>query len=152
MLINNLQQLFTRDLMKLKGEIDLYHDEINIWKTANGISNSAGNLCLHLIGNLNTYIGSVIGETGYIRNRPEEFSAKNILRKELIHNIDATISMMQQSFLKLAVGSLEKEYPMKVFEIPLSYEQFLLHLSGHLMYHLGQINYHRRLLDHQKLS
>lgn len=147
MLIKNLQQLFTRDLNKLKDEISLYSIEANLWKTDKGISNSAGNLCQHLIGNLNTFIGAVIGETGYIRNRPEEFSAKNILREDLIRNIEATISMVQQSLEKLREDALDKEYPMKVFEMPLTYQQFLLHLSGHLMYHLGQINYHRRLLD-----
>lgn len=147
MLIKSLQQLFTRDLTKLKEEIALYQNESNLWKTEKEISNSAGNLCLHLIGNLNTFIGAVIGETGYIRNRPEEFSAKNIPRETLIKSIDKVISVVQDSLAKLSEDHLEKEYPMKVFDKPLTYEQFLLHLSGHLMYHLGQINYHRRLID-----
>lgn len=147
MLINNLQQLFTRDLNKLKEEIKFYKDESKLWITEKDISNSAGNLCLHLVGNLNTYIGAVIGETGYIRNRPEEFSAKNISRDTLISSIDKVISVVQDSLSKLPEEHLGKEYPMKVFDKPLTYEQFLLHLSGHLMYHLGQINYHRRLLD-----
>jgi uncharacterized damage-inducible protein DinB len=147
MLIDNLQQLFTRDLNKLKEEIKLYKDETKLWTTEKNISNSAGNLCLHLAGNLNTYIGAVIGETGYIRNRPEEFSAKNIPREALISSIDKVISVVQDSLSKLPEEHLEKEYPMKVFDKPLTYEQFLLHLSGHLMYHLGQINYHRRLID-----
>jgi uncharacterized damage-inducible protein DinB len=147
MLIDNLQQLFTRDLNKLKEEIKLYKDETKLWTTEKNISNSAGNLCLHLVGNLNTYIGVVIGETGYIRNRPEEFSAKNIPREALISSIDKVISVVQDSLSKLPEEHLEKEYPMKVFDKPLTYEQFLLHLSGHLVYHLGQINYHRRLID-----
>lgn len=147
MLINNLQQLFTRDLNKLKEEIKLYKNESKLWITEKDISNSAGNLCLHLVGNLNTFIGAVIGETGYIRNRPEEFSAKNIQRDTLIDSIDKVISVVQDSLSKLPEEHLGKEYPLKVFDKPLTYEQFLLHLSGHLMYHLGQINYHRRLLD-----
>ncbi len=147
MLIKNLQQLFTRDLTKLKEEIALYNDESNLWKTENNISNSAGNLCLHLLGNLNTFIGAVIGETGYIRNRPEEFAAQNIPSELLIKNIEEVIKMVQQSLDKLPLDKLEKEYPMQVFGEPITYELFLLHLSGHLMYHLGQINYHRRLLD-----
>lgn len=147
MLINNLQQLFTIDLNKLKEEIKLYKNESKLWITEKDISNSAGNLCLHLVGNLNTYIGAMIGETGYIRNRPEEFSAKNIQRDTLIDSIDKVISVVQDSLSKLPEEHLGKEYPLKVFDKPLTYEQFLLHLSGHLMYHLGQINYHRRLLD-----
>jgi uncharacterized damage-inducible protein DinB len=147
MLINNLQQLFTRDLTKLKEEIGLYKDESNLWKTEKNISNSAGNLCLHLVGNLNTFIGAVIGETGYIRNRPEEFAAKNISREVLLSKVEEVIKVVQQSLDKLTLDRLEKEYPVQVFGAPITYELFLLHLSGHLMYHLGQINYHRRLLD-----
>lgn len=147
MLIKNLQQLFTRDLTKLKEEIAFYKDEANLWKKEKGITNSAGNLCLHLLGNLNTFIGAVIGETGYIRNRPEEFATQNIPGEELLNNIDAVIKTVQQSLDKLSIDKLEKEYPMQVFGQPITYELFLLHLSGHLMYHLGQINYHRRLLD-----
>jgi uncharacterized damage-inducible protein DinB len=151
MLINSLQQLFTRDLNKLKEEIALYKDESNLWRTDKNISNSAGNLCLHLAGNLKTFIGAVIGETGYVRNRPEEFAAKNIPKEVLIKSIDEVISVVEESLQKLPEESLEKEYPVQVFDKPLTYEQFLLHLSGHLMYHLGQINYHRRLLDHSEV-
>lgn len=147
MLINSLQQIFTRDLTKLKEEMLSYNDEASIWKTETGISNCAGNLCLHLLGNLNTYIGAVIGETGYIRNRPEEFSATHIPREKLVKDIESTIVTVQQSLQQLPEDALQSVYPMQVFEKPLTYEQFLLHLSGHLMYHMGQINYHRRLLD-----
>ena len=63
MLIETLELLFTRDLNKLRTEIELYKNEANIWKTERSIANSAGNLCLHLVGNLNTYIGKEIGKT-----------------------------------------------------------------------------------------
>ena len=88
MLIETLKSLFTRDLLKLRSEIELYRKEDNIWKIDKNISNSAGNLCLHLIGNLNTYIGKEIGKTGYIRNRDLEFSLKNVAQKELLSKID----------------------------------------------------------------
>ncbi|WP_333862471.1 hypothetical protein [Sphingobacterium sp.] len=65
MLIQTLKSLFHRDLKKLRDEIALYRLEENIWIVENSISNSAGNLCLHLIGNLQTYIGAEIGKTGY---------------------------------------------------------------------------------------
>lgn len=147
MLTNNLLQLFTRDLNKLKEEIELYKVETNLWKTDKGISNSAGNLCLHLVGNLQTFIGAVIGETGYVRNRPEEFAAKNVPRDVLIKVLDEVIIIVQQSLQKLPIEKLDTEYPMQVFDTPLTYEQFLLHLYGHLTYHLGQVNYHRRLIE-----
>jgi hypothetical protein len=84
MLIETLKRLFTRDLNKLKAEIELYRNEKNIWRTDEGIANSAGNLCLHLTGNLNAYIGAELGNTVYIRERDLEFSLQNIPRQELV--------------------------------------------------------------------
>ena len=78
MLIETLRSIFNRDLLRLKTEIDLYKDESKIWLVEENIANSAGNLCLHLIGNLNTYIGAEFGKTNYVRNRELEFSLKNI--------------------------------------------------------------------------
>ena len=49
-----LQSLFKRDLQKLRTEIESYKKEENIWVVDKEISNTAGNLCLHLVGNLNT--------------------------------------------------------------------------------------------------
>jgi len=84
MLVSTVKTLFQRDLAKLKTEIESYQDEGNLWLTDKGISNSAGNLCLHLIGNLNTYIGAEICKTGYVRQRELEFSLKNIPRQGLL--------------------------------------------------------------------
>ncbi len=147
MIIETLKKLFSRDLAKLKKEIELYQNEKAIWNIEKEIANSAGNLCLHLIGNLNTYIGAEIGKTNYIRNRPLEFSTKNIPRDELIGMIENTIFVVEESLGKLTVEELENEYPLLVFEKKTSIEYLLVHLATHLTYHLGQINYHRRLLD-----
>jgi len=147
MLIETLQRLFTRDLNKLKSEIELYRNEKNIWKTEKGIANSAGNLCLHLIGNLNAYIGAELGNTGYIRQRDLEFSLKDIPRQELARRIEDTILVVNQSLEKIRDMDLEQEYPVMVFDHKMSTEYFLVHLSSHFTYHLGQVNYHRRLLD-----
>jgi len=147
MLIETLQRLFTRDLNKLKSEIELYRNEKNIWRTDEGIANSAGNLCLHLIGNLNAYIGAELGNTGYIRQRDLEFSLKDIPRQELARRIEDTILVVNQSLEKITDMDLEQEYPVMVFDHKMSTEYFLVHLSSHFTYHLGQVNYHRRLLD-----
>jgi uncharacterized damage-inducible protein DinB len=147
MLIETLKKLFNRDLNKLKSEIELYQDEKKIWYIEKSIANSAGNLCLHLVGNLNTYIGAEIGKTGYIRHRELEFSLKDIPRVELISKVEETIKVVEGSLDKLQEGDLKKEYPLLVFDKKTSTEYFLVHLSSHLTYHLGQINYHRRLLD-----
>jgi len=147
MVIETLQKLFQRDLEKLKQEISLYHDEKNLWVIDKSIANSAGNLCLHLVGNLNTYIGAEIGKTGYVRNRDLEFSQKNIPKDQLVKMIEDTIVIVQNGLNKLNESDLEKEYPLLVFKEKTSTGYFLIHLAVHLGYHLGQVNYHRRLLD-----
>jgi uncharacterized damage-inducible protein DinB len=147
MLIQTLKILFKRDLTKLKLEIESYQDEQNIWLVQQGISNSGGNLCLHLIGNMNTYIGAGLSKTGYIRDRPLEFSLKNVPRKILIEKIDATIQVVDDALNQLSIEDLAKEFPMLVFDEMNSTEYLLVHLTTHLTYHLGQINYHRRSLE-----
>ncbi|TRX31881.1 DUF1572 domain-containing protein [Flavobacterium sp. ZT3R18] len=147
MAIETLKTLFNRDLNKLKLEIGSYQNESKIWSIDKNISNSAGNLCLHLIGNLNTYIGAQIGKTNYIRNRELEFSQKDIPQAVLITQIEATIQTVNEALLLLTDADLRKEYPLLVFETKTSTAFLLIHLTTHLAYHLGQINYHRRLLD-----
>jgi len=147
MLTDTLKTILSRDLLKLKAEIELYKDEKNIWLIDKDIANSAGNLCLHLIGNLNTYIGKEIGKTSYVRNRDLEFSLKDVARTELVKNIDATVIVIQSALSKMKEDEMDKEYPLLVFDKKTSTEYFLVHLIAHFSYHLGQVNYHRRLLD-----
>ncbi len=145
--LQSLPTLFIRDLNKLIKEINAYQDESNLWLTGQGISNSAGNLCLHLAGNLNHFIGAHLGATGYVRQRPLEFSTKNTPRPELVQLITDTTQMIETTFNKITPDQLNADYPLEVFGHKMTTEFFLLHLSTHLNYHLGQINYHRRLLD-----
>lgn len=147
MLSDTLTTIFTRDLNKLKSEIEAYRQEDKIWITDKGIANSAGNLCLHLIGNLNTYIGAVLGYTGYIRHRDLEFSLKNIEKAQLIKRIEETLHVVISTLRQLEEKNFEEEYPLMVFDQKTTIEYMLIHLATHLGYHLGQINYHRRLLD-----
>ncbi|RYG10467.1 MAG: DUF1572 domain-containing protein [Chitinophagaceae bacterium] len=147
MTIKNLQLLFERDLKKVKSEIESYTDEQNLWRIDHGISNSAGNLCLHLIGNLNAYIGVGLANTSYIRNRALEFSLKNIPRAELVKALENTIKVVADGFNNLKQDQLDKDFPLVIWDKPTETEYTLLHLLTHLNYHLGQINYHRRLVD-----
>ena len=146
-MIEVIRTLFNRDLNKLKSEIEAYQDESRLWLSSGTISNSAGNLCLHLVGNLNTYLCAEVGKTGYIRDRPLEFSQKDVPRAELIRMVEATISVVNHALDQLKEADLQREYPLLVFAEKTSTEYFLVHLTTHLAYHLGQINYHRRLLD-----
>lgn len=147
MIIESLRSLYNRDLNKLKTEIEAYQYEENLWKIDKNISNSAGNLCLHLVGNLNHFIGAQLGNTGYVRHRELEFSLKDIPKAELIAKVESTISMIDSVLGQLPEEDLKKEYPLVVFEDKMTTDYFLIHLVAHLDYHLGQINYHRRLLD-----
>ncbi|MGZ8517187.1 MAG: DUF1572 family protein [Chitinophagaceae bacterium] len=147
MLTQTLKTLFRKELEKLKREIELYQEETKLWIVKKAITNSGGNLCLHLIGNLNTYIGKELGHTGYIRNRDLEFSQKGVPRNELLKKIDETERIVEQVLDTITDQQLEEEYPVIVFAEKMTTGFFLIHLLAHLSYHLGQINYHRRLSD-----
>lgn len=147
MITESLRSLFNRDLNKLKTEIEAYQKEENLWKIDKNIANSAGNLTLHLVGNINHFIGAQLGNTGYVRHRELEFSLNDVPRAELIEKLEATIVMIDSVLPQLSEEDLKKEYPLVVFERAMTTDYFLIHLVAHLDYHLGQINYHRRLLD-----
>jgi hypothetical protein len=144
---NSFITLFNRDLNRLFKEIDAYTDEAVLWHTAEGISNPAGNLCLHLIGNLNEFIGRQLGEIPYIRNRPLEFSATGVPKKELLQMIENTQKVVEKAIKKVKIKQFKDKYPENVLGYDMTIHYFLVHLNGHLNYHLGQINYHRRILN-----
>lgn len=141
------RKLYKRELEKLKVEIGLYENEKNIWIIDKKIANSGGNLCLHIVGNLNHFIGQVLGKTDYVRNRENEFLLKFIPIKDMIKEIHLTIAVVDNNLSNIADDQLAEEYPIAKFEEKASIEFLLSHLLIHLSYHLGQINYHRRLLD-----
>lgn len=147
MIIESLQSLFSRDLLKLKDEVARYRKEENIWIIGGEISNSAGNLCLHLIGNLNAYIGVGLAGTAYIRKRDLEFSLKDVARTELLNKIDETMKVVETGLGNLKNKNLNIDFPLVIWERPTPLVYTLVHLSTHLNYHLGQVNYHRRLID-----
>jgi uncharacterized damage-inducible protein DinB len=142
-----LSKLFERDLEKLKTEITSYKDESKMWEVNGEIKNSAGNLCLHICGNLKHFIGATLGNSGYIRNREAEFNSKNIPVEEMQKEIDKTIIIIKKTLNELDEKRLKEIYPINVFGKEMTRGFFLAHLTTHLNYHLGQINYHRRLLD-----
>jgi len=146
-MLQSLITLYKRDLNAVKKELQAYTNEHVIWKVEKDVSNSSGNLALHLVGNLNHFIGAILGNTDYIRQRELEFSEKNISVSELITMLDDTIVMIESTLSNLTSSDLQKEYRRNPFEDYMTTEYFLLHLKSHLAYHLGQINYHRRLLD-----
>ncbi len=140
-------KLFDRELSKLKLEIESYSNEENLWLVSGEIINSGGNLVWHLVGNLNHFIGTLVGDTGYIRDRPLEFSIKNVSKAKLIESVESLNVLIQNTLYKMNDSVWKQEFPHQVFGYPMTYEYFFIHLLGHLNYHMGQLNYHRRLLD-----
>jgi hypothetical protein len=143
----SLIELFIRDLNKLNDEILAYPDEYSLWEADARIKNSGGNLAIHIIGNLNHFIGAHLGRTNYIRQRDKEFNDKNIPRELIVDQIKDIKNILNDVLSTLNNEVLSRNYPIEVFGKPMSTEYFLIHLYGHLNYHLGQINYHRRLLS-----
>lgn len=146
MLLSELIVLFERDLDRLYKEIELYSSEEILWSTSHQISNSAGNLCLHLLGNLQAFVGHELGGFDYTRDREFEFAGKDVPKAQLLDDIKKVKRVMISSLEGMDESLLTKNYPKEVFGKPMSNEYFLIHLYGHFNYHLGQINYHRRLL------
>jgi len=146
-----ISSIFERELTKLAEEVKLYKNEDAIWKVDKDIKNSGGNLCLHICGNLQHFIGAVLGDTGYVRNRDKEFSDKNVPASELVKEIKQTIKVVTKTLESIPDEDLDKEYtafpPHLLGKEKLSKFYFLAHLLSHLGYHLGQINYHRRLVS-----
>ena len=143
---NCVSEILVRDLQKLATEVSAFNNEENFWKVQGTISNSSGNLVLHLCGNLQHFIGAVLGNSDYIRNRDEEFLKKNISKNELLAEIEKTIEAVKTGMSTLTDEDLYKEYPLEKWNQHSSKAFFLIHLTAHLNYHLGQINYLRRVL------
>ena len=146
MLTGTFISLFERDLSKLEEEIAAYETSSAIWKVTPGIKNSAGNLTLHLCGNLQHFIGAKLGNSGYVRNRDLEFSDKDVPLEDLLQLIGTTRRVILTTIAGLTPEDLQKEYPEVVFSTTMTNGEFLVYLISHLNYHLGQINYHRRIL------
>lgn len=147
MVIDSLKILFDRDLDRLKNELSSYKNESNLWEVKKNITNSAGNLSLHIIGNLNHFIGAVLGGNGYLRDRDNEFSQKDVPISRLLTDIDEVKTTIYNTLQSLSEEELLDNFPINVFGYEMTNLFFLIHLHSHLTYHLGQINYHRRLID-----
>lgn len=149
-MLEELIKIFDRDLDRLKKEIEAFQNENNLWTTQGDISNPAGNLCMHLLGNLKTYIGKNIGQHPYERDRVAEFNSKNIPKISLINEIEATKTIIHISLVTMDSGDLDKLYRENVLGFEMTNTYFLIHLTAHFSYHLGQINYLRRILEPEK--
>lgn len=142
---DSLNNLFQRDLDRLAKELSLYKNEADVWKLAGDIKNSGGTLALHLLGNVQHFIGVVLGSSDYVRDRENEFNARNVSREDLFTEIEKTKQAIAESLTNISNEVLASQ---SSDQVPFDFtnEQFLIHLYGHFGYHLGQLNYHRRLV------
>lgn len=144
--INYLAPLYDKHLEQLYNEISAYYNEADLWLIKGEISNSAGTLCLHLIGNLNHFIGAKLGNSGYIRDRDAEFSDRDVPREKLLQEITSIRKLVKETLAGLPAEAEDNAFPGEGFFADKTVGFVLLYLTSHLAYHLGQINYHRRLI------
>jgi uncharacterized damage-inducible protein DinB len=146
MLLEAVAAILDRDLRALAREVNAYPDERQLWQLPDGVTNSAGTLVLHLTGNIQHYLGAHLGATGYVRDRPAEFSARNVSRAALLQQIEAARAAVSVAAQRMTEPLLEAEFPEVVGGMRVVTGEYLIHLVDHFGYHLGQLDYHRRLV------
>ena len=146
MLAEDLAALYARDLVRLTQQLQAFPDTPSLWAPRPGIVNAAGTLALHLEGNLREFVGRLLGGIAYERDRSLEFSARGVEQSELIARIEAVHAMVPRVLARLSAERLDAMYPVPYGDQPITTRQLLIHLSGHLNYHLGQIDYLRRVI------
>lgn len=142
MLTSAVTAILARDLRTLRREVEAYPDETLVWRELPGIPNTAGTLVLHLTGNLQHYVGAHLGGTGYVRDRPAEFARRNVPRAELLREIEKA----EAAIARLKDPDLTAEFPELIGGHRVATGEFLMHLVSHFTYHLGQLDYHRRVV------
>jgi hypothetical protein len=145
MLNSILAGFYERDLRRLIDEINAFKNEANLWKTQGSVKNSSGNLALHIIGGTNFFLGATLAKNGYVRNRDLEFTQKGMERKLIVAQLEALITLATQTLN--AQEDMDAEFPVAFDGAKNSKAYVLVQLLAHLNYHLGQINYLRRLLE-----
>jgi len=142
-----LASLFSRDLNRLRKQIDSFPNDEALWQTLPGVINPAGNLALHIEGNLREYVGRQLGQVPYSRTRDLEFSLKGLSRDEVGSRLEELSQTIPSIIERLSQDQMEMEYPQVVLDAAMTTQQFLFHLYGHLNWHLGQMDYLRRVLE-----
>lgn len=144
--VTSVAAIIERELRTLRAEIEACRDERDLWLVAPGIANPPGVLAAHLVGNLQHFIGARMGGTGYVRDRDAEFARRDRTRNELLAAIDETRGVVRATLAALPEHELDEDFPEVVAGVRVTTGDLLIHLVSHLAYHLGQIDYNRRLL------
>ena len=143
---DDIRRLLTRELAAFAREVELFPDDETLWRRLPGITNSAGNLALHACGNLRHFVGAVLGGTGYVRDRPLEFATREGRREDVARELRETAVLVTAILGRLKAAALDAPFPDAHDGIQLPCRLFLMHVSVHLAFHLGQAGYLRRAL------
>jgi hypothetical protein len=144
--IDDVRRVLVRELESFAREVELFPDDETLWRTPPGVANSAGNLALHACGNLNHFVGAVLGGTGYVRERPTEFSSREGRREDVARRLRETAGVVDAVLPRLPPSAMAALYPEPHDGVQIPCGRFLLHLCVHLSFHLGQAGYLRRAL------
>ncbi|MDH4043977.1 MAG: DinB family protein [Gemmatimonadota bacterium] len=144
-----LKRLLLRDLDALRRELMAYEREADLWTCPPGIENSAGTLALHAAGNIQHFLGTHLAGTEYVRDREREFTGRGIPRSELVQEIERAKDAARLALDAFSTARLDEPLPIDVGGVRPQTGTFLMHLAAHLAYHLGQVDYHRRLVTGQ---
>jgi hypothetical protein len=147
MLNSELANFYERDIRKLIEEVNLFRNEEDLWRTQGSVKNPAGNLVLHIIGGMNHLVGATLAQTGYVRDRDQEFIRKGVERKYLVAQLEELIPMINKTLNAFTREQVEAEYPLIFDDMKTSNSYVLVQLLLHLNYHLGQVNYLRRIFE-----
>lgn len=142
-----LARVLVRDVNAVRRELEAYPDERSVWALPPGIANSAGTLALHIAGNLQHFIGAVLGGSGYKRDRAAEFARRDVPRSGVIVELEAAIVAVGLGMSQVGEARLGEEFPEAIAGFRVVTGEWLIHLVAHTGYHLGQIDYHRRLVS-----
>ena len=144
-----LARSFDNLIDSLRASLDGYPEEAQLWVTPGGVRNSAGNLILHLCGNLRTFVGATLGGIAYDRDRPFEFEGRNVPRETLRGHIAETKAAVARTLAAITPDQLASTFPLELGGHTVNTQQFVVHLLAHLGYHVGQLDYHRRIVTGQ---
>jgi uncharacterized damage-inducible protein DinB len=144
MLNHTLALLLVRELRAVKREIESYPDDAAVWKVIPGVPNVGGTLALHVAGNIQHFIGAILGRDGFVRDRDAEFARRDVPRQDLLTGLDSAIASVQRTLPQVSEQTLAGPYPELIAKRRVSTSAFAVHLATHLAYHLGQLDYHRR--------
>jgi len=153
-MLNELRAVLLRDLEAAAREVEAYTSDDALWRIVPGITNPGGSLARHLAGNLRHFVGAVLGKGTYVRDRDAEFAARGLTRAAVAEELRAGAREVGAALERLAArprgeveSLLSSPFPVLVLGKQFTTAQFLTHLTSHFGYHLGQMDYHRRMQD-----